>query len=70
MLEECQANVYGRMLSLCYINGNVNWKYDNARVDLVHSLLHDTIGVYLQGKGYNGEQVDARVPSYQLGILR
>ena len=68
-MEECQANVYGRMVSLCYINGNVNGKYDTARVNLVHGLGNDTSGTYVQGKSYEGEQVDAGAPSYQLSFL-
>ena len=68
-LEECQANVYGRMLTLCYINGNVNGKYDTARVNLVHGLMNDTSGTYVKGKSYEGEQVDAGAPSYQLSFI-
>ncbi|KAL8789542.1 MAG: hypothetical protein Q9195_006769 [Heterodermia aff. obscurata] len=68
-VQECQANVYGRMLSLCYINGNVNGKYDTARVNLVHGLMNDTSGTYVQGKSYDGEQVDAGKPSYQLAFI-
>ena len=69
-LQECKANVYGRMVSLCYINGNVNGKYDTARVNLVHGLMNDTSGAYVQGKSYEGEQVDAGAPSYQLSFIR
>ena len=68
-LEECQANVYGRMVTLCYIKGNVNGLYDTARVNLVHGLMNDTRGTYVQGKSYEGEQVDAGVPSYQIAFL-
>ena len=68
-LSECQANVYGRMVSLCYVSGNVNGKYDTARVNLVHGLMNDTTGTYVQGKSYEGEQVDAGAPSYQLSFL-
>lgn len=69
-MEECQANVYGRMVSLCYVYGNVNGKYDTARVNLVHGLMNDTSGTYVQGKSYEGEQVDAGAPSYQLSFLQ
>ena len=69
-LEDCQLSVYGRMMTLCYINGNVNGKYDTARVNLVHGLLNDTSGTYVQGESYQGEQVDAGAPSYQLTFLK
>lgn len=67
-VQECERLVYGRMLEACFTDGGLNNAYNMGRVNIVHGVLNETSGESGEGS-YQGEQVDAGSPSYQVGFF-